>query len=107
VIARFEFVADAPKPATGGNCKLVVNGKTVAEGRLEHTVPARFSGYACMDIGKDNRAPVSPTYESPFAFTGTINKVTFDVEPTPKTPAEKNEIVTAQHQTRVVAGING
>jgi hypothetical protein len=60
-----------------------------------------------MDIGKDNRAPVSPTYESPFAFTGTINKVTFDIEPTPKTPTEKGEIATAQHQTRVVAGING
>jgi arylsulfatase len=107
VIVRFEFVADAPKPAPSGATKLVINGKTVAEGRLEHTVPGRFSGYACMDIGRDNRAPVSPTYESPFPFTGTINKVTFDIEPTPKTQSEKNELHQAQHQSRVVAGVNG
>ena len=107
VIVRFEFIADAPKLATGGKTRLLVNGKPVAEGRLEHTVPMRFSGYACMDIGKDNRAPVSPTYESPFAFTGTINTVTFDLEPTPKSDEEKTDAQRAQHQTRVVAGING
>ena len=73
--ARFEFIADAPKVATGGKTRLLVNGEPVAEGRLEHTVPLRFSGYACMDIGRDNRAPVSPTYESPFVFTGTIKTV--------------------------------
>ena len=89
VVARFEFVADEAKVATGGKTRLLVNGKPVAEGRLEHTVPLRFSGYACMDIGRDNRAPVSPTYKSPFVFTGTIKTVTFDIEPTPKTDAEK------------------
>jgi len=64
VIARYEFIADAPKPGTGGTSRLVVNGKNVAEGRSEHTVPGRFSGYACMDIGTDKRAPVSPMYNS-------------------------------------------
>jgi arylsulfatase A-like enzyme len=107
VIVRFEFIADAPTLATGGKTRLFVNGKPVADGRLEHTVPMRFSGYACMDIGRDNRAPVSPTYESPFSFTGTINTVTFDLEPTPKTDTEKNDAHQAAHQTRVVAGING
>lgn len=107
VIARFEFIADAPKPGTGGRTRLVVNGKTVGEGRLEHTVPARFSAYACMDIGRDNRKPVSHTYKSPFAFTGTINTVTFDLELTPKSSVEKGEIEKAQHQTRVALGMNG
>jgi len=107
VTARFEFVADASKPATGGKTRLLVNGKSVAEGRMEHTVPLRFSGYACMDIGRDNRAPVSPTYTSPFPFTGTIKKVTFDIEPTPKTPAERSALDLAKHQTRVIAGVNG
>ncbi len=107
VTIRFEFIADAPKPATGGLTRLIVNGKTVAEGRLEHTVPARFSAYACMDIGRDNRKPVSHTYKSPFIFTGTVNKVTFDIEPTPKTPVERQEMETSQHQTRVALGING
>ena len=104
---RFEFAADAQKPGTGGTTRLLVNGKVVAEGRLEHTVPMRFSGYACMDIGKDNKRPVSRTYESPFSFTGKINKVTFDLEPTPKSESEKTEQETARHQTRTLAGVNG
>ena len=74
---------------------------------MEHTVPLRFSGYACMDIGRDNRAPVTPAYESPFVFTGTINTVSFDLEPKPKTDAEKSASKLVQHQTRVLAGING
>jgi arylsulfatase A-like enzyme len=108
VTARFEFAADAPKPGTGGKTTLLVNGQTVAEGRLEHTVPARFSAYACMDIGRDNNKPVSHSYKSPFAFTGTIKKVTIDLEPTgPKTAAEHDENETTRHQTRVAVGING
>ena len=106
-VLRFEFTADAPKPGTGGTTRLLVNGKVVAEGRLEHTVPLRFSAYAGMDIGKDNRRPVSRTYKSPFPFTGTINTVTFDLEPTPKSAAERTEQETARHQTRIVAGVNG
>jgi hypothetical protein len=86
VIARFEFVADEPKRGTGGQTKLVVNGKTVAEGRLDHTVPLIFSAYACMDIGRDNEKPVSWTYKSPFPFTGTIKTVTFDLEPKAQSP---------------------
>lgn len=107
VSVRFEFVADAPKPATGGVTRLVVNGQTVAEGRLEHTVPGRFSAYAGMDIGRDNNKPVSQTYKSPFVFTGTIKTVSFDLEPTPKSSDEKAESAKTQHQTRVALGING
>lgn len=107
VKARFEFIADAPKLGAGGRTRLIVNGKTVAEGRLEHTVPARFSAYAGMDVGRDNRKPVSHTYESPFAFTGTIKSVTFDLEITPKTPVEKGELAKTQQQTRVTLGVNG
>jgi arylsulfatase len=107
VIVRFEFIADTPKIGTGGLTRLFVNGKNVAQGRLDQTVPARFSAYACMDIGADNRKPVSHTYKSPFAFTGTINSVTFDLEPTPKSAAEKQEIETAQHQVQVALGVTG
>ena len=108
VIARFEFIADEPKPGTGGQTRLLINGKTVAEGRLEHTVPLIFSAYACMDIGRDNEKPVAWTYKSPFEFTGTIKTVTFDLEPkAPKSDAEKAENAKAQQQTKVVAGIHG
>jgi len=50
---------------------------------VEHTVPLRFSGYAGMDIGRDNGLPVSPSYyyylRSPFPFEGTIEKVAFEL----------------------------
>jgi len=84
VNVRYEFIADAPgQMATGGTGRLLVNGQPVAEGKLEHTVPLRFSGYAGMDIGRDNGLPVSPSYyyylRSPFPFEGTIEKVTFEL----------------------------
>jgi hypothetical protein len=83
VSVRMEFVADAPKPATGGEVTLYVNDERVGGGRMEHTVPVRFTGYAGMDIGRDNGMPVDRSYadKSPFAFTGTVKKVVFDVAP--------------------------
>jgi len=83
VTVRMEFVADAPKPATGGQVTLYVNDKAVGGGRMDHTVPMRFSGYAGMDIGRDNGGVVDRSYASkaPFPFTGTIRKVVFDIKP--------------------------
>ena len=36
-----------------------------------------------MDIGRDNGMPVDRSYadKSPFAFTGTVKKVVFDIAP--------------------------
>ena len=50
---------------------------------MDRTVPFRFSGYAGMDIGRDNGGVVDRNYanRAPFAFTGTIKKVTFDIKP--------------------------
>ena len=50
---------------------------------MDHTVPLRFSGYAGMDIGRDNGGVVDRDYadQAPFAFTGTIKKVIFDIKP--------------------------
>jgi arylsulfatase len=83
VNVRMEFAADAPKPATGGEVTLYVNDEPVGGGRMEHTVPVRFSGYAGLDIGRDNGMPVDRSYadKSPFAFTGKVKKVVFDVNP--------------------------
>jgi len=43
-----------------------------------------------FDIGQDTRTGVAPLkypYDSPFKFTGKINKLTFRLEPEPKTAA--------------------
>ena len=83
VTVRMEFAADAPTPATGGDVTLYVDDNPAAKGRMDHTVPIRFSGYAGMDIGRDNGGVVDPRYEDrkPFPFTGKIKRVVFDVKP--------------------------
>jgi arylsulfatase len=84
VTVKYEFIADkVGKMGTGGKGKLFINGKAVGENKLPATVPARFSSYSGMDIGKDNGDVVSETYKAkaPFAFTGKIGKVVFDLNP--------------------------
>ena len=85
VTVRMEFAADAPKPATGGDVTLYVDDSPVAKGRMDHTVPIRFSAYAGMDIGRDNGGVVDLTYDDrkPFPFTGEIKRVVFDIQPHP------------------------
>ncbi len=92
---RYEFTADkAGELATGGTGRLFINGKQEAEGRLEHTVPLRFSLYAGMDIGTDNGLPVVPKlwYAKilPKVFRGTLEKVEFDLGPN-KSAAEEQQ----------------
>jgi len=98
VTVRMQFAADAAKPATGGEVTLFINDRPVGHGRMEHTVPIRFSGYAGMDIGRDNGGVVDLGYEQrkPFAFTGTIKKVTFDINPHANAE-EARELHTAVH----------
>ena len=62
---------------------LFINDRLVGKGRMDHTVPVRFSGYASMDIGRNNGGVFDRRYEDrkPFPFTGTITKVVFDIKP--------------------------
>ena len=55
----------------------------IGEGRLEKTVALRFSAYAGMDVGRDNGLVVDRAYaaKAPYAFTGTVRKVVFDLKP--------------------------
>jgi len=96
------FKADAPKPATGGEVTLLVNGEPAASGRMEHTVPGRFSGYSGMDIGRDNGLVVDRSYadKAPFAFTGQIRQVVFDVAPH---VSEENATALNQHAAQALA----
>jgi arylsulfatase len=107
VSVRMEFAADAPKPATGGEVTLYVNDEKVGAGRMEHTVPVRFTGYAGMDIGRDNGMPVDRSYadKSPFAFTGKVKKVVFDVNPH-LDEAHEQELHEHAHQALAGHAIN-
>ena len=107
VTVRMEFAADAPKPATGGEVTLFINDKPVGTGRMDHTVPVRFSGYAGMDIGRDNGGVVDRSYEDrkPFAFTGTVKKVVFDVKPH-LTESDEHDLHLAGHHGQAIHALS-
>ena len=79
------FESDEPKPGSGGTVTLLAGDTKIGEGRIDRTVPIAFSSYAGMDIGRDNGLVVDREYhdKAPYAFTGTVKKVTFDLKPAP------------------------
>ena len=83
VTVRMQFDADRQEPSAGGTVSLYANDEKIGEGRIEKTVFFRFSVYAGMDIGRDNGLVVDRAYEdkAPYAFTGTVKKVVFDLKP--------------------------
>ena len=107
VTVRMEFEADGATPATGGNVTLLIDGRPVGKGRMDHTVPVRFSGYAGMDIGRDNGGVVDRSYEreKPFAFTGTIKKVVFDIKPH-LSDQDELELHAAEHHGHAAHGLS-
>jgi arylsulfatase A-like enzyme/uncharacterized membrane protein len=83
VSVRMQFDADETKPGTGGLVSLYANDVKVGEGRINRTVPIAFSSYAGMDVGRDNGLVVDREYhdKAPYAFTGAVRKVVFDLQP--------------------------
>jgi arylsulfatase len=72
------FTPDSPKPGCPANVTLLIDGKPVADGRIEEQVPQRC-GTETMDVGMDCVSPVCNDYESKgsFPFTGKIESVHF------------------------------
>lgn len=76
-VVRYEFAYDGKGAGKGGTATILVDGKPVATGRIERTVPFIFTANETFDIGMDLGTPVG-AYKVPFKFTGTIKKVTLD-----------------------------
>ena len=70
---RFEF--NDGGGGKGGTGTQFVDGKEVARGRIEKTVPGRFSAVETFDTGENAGSPVSDLYKAPFGFAGTIKKI--------------------------------
>jgi arylsulfatase len=83
VTVRMLFESDEPQPGSGGSVSLYVNDRQVGGGTMPRTVPIAFTSYAGMDVGRDNGLVVDLDYEdkAPYAFTGTVRKVVFDLKP--------------------------
>ena len=65
----------------GGTGYLKVDGKVVAEQKLEHTIPMLMQWCESFDVGADTGSPVSDQdYQTPFRFTGKLNKLTLTID---------------------------
>jgi arylsulfatase len=98
---QLDFEAEAPVMAPGGAVTLRANGDVIGTGTMNHTVPINFNLYAGMDVGRDNGEVVDVSYldRAPFAFTGSIDKVTFDVR-LPSDPADHARLEQQHHAGR-------
>jgi hypothetical protein len=75
-----DFAYDGGGMGRGGEITLKANGKKIAGGRLERTIPIQFSLGEGVDIGMDIGSPIDFTYDLPFAFTGEIDKVEIELK---------------------------
>jgi arylsulfatase len=107
VVLKMLFEADKTVPGTGGKVTLWADDKQIGEGRLDKTISLIFTTYAGMDMGRDNGGVVDLAYEdrAPYAFTGTVKKVVFDLKPSDH---ESEQALHAHEQTQAVgAGAAG
>jgi arylsulfatase A-like enzyme len=80
---RFEFEPTGPPDlpngkGTPGRLQLYVDGTMVGAADAAITTPFVFNPGA-LTCGANPGSPVSPDYEGPFTFTGTLHSVTLDV----------------------------
>jgi hypothetical protein len=70
---------------------LSVDGKEFARKTVPHTIPLLMAIDETFDVGADTRTPVDDSYEVPFRFTGTIDKLTFDLGPSQLTADDRKK----------------
>jgi arylsulfatase len=78
---KFDFKYDGAGMGKGGTGTLSVNGRKVAEGRIERTQPFFFSADETADVGIDLGTPVVEAVgaEAKSRFTGKIPQVTVEI----------------------------
>jgi arylsulfatase len=78
VTLKTEFTPDGSKGG-GGSLRLFVDGKPAGEGTLKRSTFRH--GLEPFEVGRDSITPIDPAYQDKgtFPFTGTIEKVTFEL----------------------------
>jgi hypothetical protein len=76
----------------GGTATLSVDGKEVARGRIDRTIPFRVTADETLDIGEDTGTPVSEDYQVPFKFTGELKKVAIQLTDAKLSAEDEEEI---------------
>lgn len=88
---KYTFAYDGGKLGAGGEGRIFVDGKEVAQGSIAKTIPLIISPDEGADVGVDEGTPVTEDYGAGSnAFTGKIASVTVSVQPL-KPSVEKAE----------------
>ena len=71
----------------------MVPGKQVAQGKIDRTVPTRFSADETLDVGEDV-TPVVEDYvgKMPFKFTGDLKKVVIELSKSGLTASDEKKL---------------
>ena len=74
-----------------------MDGKQVAQGKIERTIPLRFSLDETLDVGQDTGTPVVEDYldKMPFKFTGDLKKVVVELGKSGLTAADEERLKEA------------
>jgi arylsulfatase len=81
----------------GGTGVLKVDGKVVATRKMERTLPFTLAWDENLDVGSDTGTPVNDAdYQTPFAFTGRIEKITLSIDRPQLSPADIQKLQHAQ-----------
>jgi arylsulfatase len=87
----FNNLSGIGQPGTG---VLKVDGKDVATQKMEHTIPLILQWDENFDVGSDTGTPVDDKdYQVPFAFTGTLAKLTLTIDRPKLTPADEKRLM--------------
>ncbi|WP_183029954.1 arylsulfatase [Altericroceibacterium spongiae] len=72
------FDYDGGGKGKGADIDMRIDGKSVAQGRVPRTPGFLFVSEGGATIGRDYGTTLSPSYEAPFIYPGTINQVVID-----------------------------
>jgi hypothetical protein len=95
---KLDFNYDGPGMGKGGTGTLSVDGKQVAQGTIERTIPVRISADETMDVGEDTGTPVVEDYvaKMPFKFTGVLKKVVIELGKSGLTASDEKALEEAK-----------
>ena len=97
---RFEFAYDGGGAGKGGLGTILINGKKVAQARIDQTQCCMFSLDEAADVGRNDGTPVTEDYKVPFAFNGVIDKVTINVDETSEAERAASDAIRRENRAK-------
>jgi len=92
----YDYTYDGPGIAKGGTGVLKVDGQVVDSHKQPNSIAFLQVADETFDVGLDTRTSVNEKdYQVPFAFNGTINKLTFKLGPMQLAEEDKEKAARA------------